>query len=106
MRRARAHHLRLVGNPSRYSGRRSPTKLGTGTLLLSGNNRYLGATIVSAGTLVVANGNSIPDGTSMAVGADTVLIVDPSGATGSAVASSRTLAASSVPEPGTLALLD
>ena len=97
-----ADQLVLTGD---LTGSGSLTKLGAGTLVLSGSNSYLGGTIVDAGTLVLANGNAILDGTSLAVGAGAVLSFNPSSATGSPVAGSQASAASAVPEPSTLVLL-
>lgn len=51
------------GTSSNYAGSivgvTSLTKTGTGTFTLSGNNSYTGATMVSAGTLVIAVGGGI-----------------------------------------------
>jgi fibronectin-binding autotransporter adhesin len=52
------------------SGDGSLTKSGTGLLVLSGTNSYIGGTIVSAGTLEFAGANSVLKGTNLMVGAD------------------------------------
>jgi len=76
-------------------------KNGAGLLILSGNNSYSAGTIVAAGTLEIAAGDALPDGSSLTVGAGGTFIFDPSAA-GSPVANSSATVA--VPEPGTLAL--
>ena len=43
------------------SGAGALSKTGGGTIVLSGNNSYTGATNVNAGTLQVAGGNGIGD---------------------------------------------
>ena len=45
----------------------SLVKTGTGTLTLSGNNSYTGATTISAGTLVAASDTALPGQTALAV---------------------------------------
>ena len=87
------------------AGSGSLTKLGAGTLVLSGSNSYLGGTIVSEGTLVVTNGNAIADGTSLTVGTGASQFLGSPATAGSAVANIPAFAASAVPEPSTLVLL-
>ncbi len=81
----------------------SLTKVGTGTLTLSGSNTYLGGTIVLDGTLVVTDSEGLADGSSLTVGDPTFFPapVVPS-PTESKTATNATVP---VPEPGTLALL-
>ena len=62
------------------------TKNGGGddnTVILSGSNSYAGPTVVNAGTLIVANADALPDGTSLTVGAGGVFVFDPSQAASS-----------------------
>jgi autotransporter-associated beta strand protein len=77
------------------------TMTGPGTLVLSGNNSFSGGLSVSGGTLMATSVAALPDGSSLTVGN--------AGAFPAPVvpyASSTTAAAvSTVPEPGTLALL-
>lgn len=58
------HNFSLTGN---ISGAGGFTKLGTGTLSLSGNNNYLGDTMISAGTLAVTSDNALANGNSRVV---------------------------------------
>jgi len=97
--------LTLSGN---LSGAGPITKTGNGLLILSGNNSYSDGTIVEAGTLKVTAADSLPDGSSLTVGAGgSSLFGAALGATQPAnlslIASTGTIVA--VPEPGTLALL-
>ncbi len=77
----------------------SLTKVGTGTLTLSGTNTYLGGTTVLDGTLVVINGEGLADGSSLTVGDPSMF---PAPVVPSVAGSLRT---APVPEPGTLVLL-
>jgi autotransporter-associated beta strand protein len=52
-------------------GTQGLTKTGSGTAWLSGTNRYTGVTVVEAGTLVIANPGSLPDGGGLTIGSDT-----------------------------------
>ena len=45
----------------------SLVKVGTGTLTLSGNNTYIGATTINAGTLAAASNTALPSQTALAV---------------------------------------
>ncbi len=84
--------LTLSGN---LSGPGPITKIGAGTLILSGTNSYGGGTIVTAGILEVLSSSALPDGSNLTVGnAASFALVIPG---------SSTIAP--VPEPGTLALL-
>jgi fibronectin-binding autotransporter adhesin len=82
------------------AGTQGLLKDGPGTLVLSGSNTYSGGTYVAAGTLMVNDPDSLPEGSSLTVGADAFSVFGPSAAAPDALA-----AASPVPEPGTLALI-
>ena len=84
------------------SGSGSLTKIGGGWLVLAAADTYTGGTVVADGTLDVVTSSALPDGTSLAIGADATLVFDPTGA-GVPVASAAVVQA--VPEPSTLALL-
>jgi autotransporter-associated beta strand protein len=84
------------------SGSGGLEKAGPGTLILSGSDSYTGGTYVNSGTLIVAAGSGLPDGTSLAVGAGATLIFDLPVA-GSPVTDAA--AGAAVPEPATLWLL-
>ena len=93
------------------SGGGNLTKVGAGTLVLSGDNTYSGGTNVEAGTLIVNNSGAIPDGSSLTVGAGGAFIFDPTVSGSPAVGLSRDSSVPSsasvvaaVPEPGTIAL--
>jgi autotransporter-associated beta strand protein len=86
------------GTLSDLNGGGSLTKVGTGTLALSGTNTYLGGTTVAAGKLIVSNNAGLADGSSLTVGnASLFAPVIPNPATSG-------ITPSSVPEPSTLAL--
>ncbi len=85
-------------------------KDGLGTLILSGSDTYTGGTTVDAGTLIVASGAALPDGTSLTVGAGGVVLFDPSAdlapvLDGQLLVVSPDPALTAVPEPETLVLL-
>jgi autotransporter-associated beta strand protein len=79
------------------------TKVGNGTLTLSGTNTYQGGTTVENGALVLSDNEAIADGSNLIVGNPAAFAapVVPAANAGSAVAP----AIAAVPEPGTLALL-
>jgi len=78
----------------------SLTKVGTGTLVLSGTNAYGGGTIVLSGILELLNSSAILDGSNLMVGGDASTFMAP------VVPAAPTAAdAQTVPEPGTVALL-
>jgi len=106
---AAASELKIQANIGESGGIQSLTKLGLGTLVLSGTNNYSGGTVVNAGILAITSSSALPDGHRLTVGAGGTLIFDPS-FSGSPVQGMSSIAASSVavnpvPEPGTLALL-
>lgn len=74
------------------------TKIGSGTLILSGSNTYSGGTYVENGTLIVTNNEGLADGSNLTVGNATEFAPVVSDL------AANNLAGSSVPEPGTLAL--
>jgi len=85
------------------TGNGSLVKQGKGTLVLSGNNHFLGSTYVAAGTLVLTCSTALPDGSALVVGAGASLLFDPelSAAAGAEPQGSVV----SIPEPGTGVLL-
>jgi autotransporter-associated beta strand protein len=50
------------------SGDGTLTKLGRGTLTLTGNNTYSGGTVLSDGKLVISSASALPDGGDLAIG--------------------------------------
>jgi len=85
-------------------------KTGSGQLILSGSNTYMGGTTVDDGTLYVTNSNALPTETRLTIGAGGTLIFDPSAFFASPMILSVASRFSSptmetVPEPGTLSLL-
>ncbi len=90
----------LSGNLTSSGG--SLTKLGAGTLVLSGTNTYNGGTTVSGGILDVLNATALADGSNLTVGADAGSFFAP---LESAALPASAGASAAVPEPGTLALL-
>jgi autotransporter-associated beta strand protein/T5SS/PEP-CTERM-associated repeat protein len=53
----------------------SLVKVGTGTLTLSGNNTYTGATTINAGTLAAASNTALPGQTALAVNLGATLVI-------------------------------
>ena len=96
--------LTLSGGISENSPGMSLTLDGGGVLILSGTDTYSGGTTVDAGTLILTSNSAIADGTSLTVGSGGVFIFDPATAAASTYSSAATQV-SSVPEPGSLALL-
>ena len=102
--------LSIAGDIINGTAAHGIVKDGLGTLILSGSDTYTGGTSVVAGTLILASGAALPDGTSLTVAAGGTLVFDPSAALASA-AGGQSLAASPgpsstvVPEPGTPVLL-
>jgi autotransporter-associated beta strand protein len=82
---------------------------GTGTLVLSGTNSFMGGATVSSGTLILSNNEALADGSSLTVG-DALLfgaIMPANGAAGAATTSplAASQAIAPVPEPSSVALL-
>ncbi len=86
-----------IQNSNSTAGVLSLTVVG-GALTLTGTNTYLGGTTVESATLIVTNSKAIYDGTNLSVGTDL-------GAFGTVVPASAATASTTVPEPGTLALV-
>ncbi len=97
----------------------SLTKLGTGTLILSGSNSYTDGTSVLEGTLQIASASALPAGEAMTIGDGARLVFDSAASMSSEAAGSWVDVSGghpaqaitfgsepqTVPEPGTLALL-
>jgi autotransporter-associated beta strand protein len=81
------------------SGSGSLVKDGSGALVLSGTNTYLGGTVVDAGVLRLTSSDAVPNGSSLSIGSGATLIFH---GAAEPVAPSNAMA---VPEPSTLALL-
>ncbi len=81
------------------------TKSGAGTLILSGSNSYTSGTIVDAGTLIAANVDALPDGSSLIIGESASNLLSTLDSSGLAVAANSAFSPTAVPEPGTLLLL-
>lgn len=94
--------------PSYIPGPWSLSKIGEGTLILSGSNTYTGGTYVDNGTLIITSANALPDGGSLTVGAGATTIFDSSISAGPvfvAYEKKTQPTTESVPEPGTIFLL-
>jgi autotransporter-associated beta strand protein len=94
------------------SGTGSLTLAGSGMLILACDNTYSGGTTVNGGTLALAANSSIPDGSSLTVGAGGTVMFDSTLAMASGQpriapvpAPSGDAVAAPVPEPDTLTLL-
>ncbi|MGA2258563.1 MAG: autotransporter-associated beta strand repeat-containing protein, partial [Thermoguttaceae bacterium] len=61
-------------------------KNGSGNVILSGTNSFTGSVQVLAGSLVIASGAALPDGTSLTIGAGGTFVFDPSQSASSASA--------------------
>jgi autotransporter-associated beta strand protein len=99
--------LNIAGSVEDVGAGYSLVKDGSGTLVLSGSNAYMGGTIVDDGTLVVASPGAIAAGTSLLVGADATGLFDQFATASPAedAQGGRVASMLAVPEPGTLGLL-
>jgi autotransporter-associated beta strand protein len=77
-------------------------KVGAGTLVLSGTNKYTGGTIVEGGALVLTNNQAVADGSNLTVGSGIAAFAPIIGGSEDASIPSDGAA---VPEPATLTLL-
>ena len=68
-----ADSLTLSGAIGESGGVRAFTKIGTGTLVLGGNNTYTGATAINAGTLAIAGSERIGDFSAVTVASGATL---------------------------------
>jgi fibronectin-binding autotransporter adhesin len=93
-----------IGNNSTFSGAISGTgslsKEGGGSLMLAGDNTYVGGTIVIAGILMVTSPTALPGGSSLDVGLGAPGLLAP--VAGPAIAAPAETVP--VPEPGSLVL--
>jgi autotransporter-associated beta strand protein len=99
--------LAIAGNIDDGAATHGLVKNGPGTLILSGDNTYIGGTTVDGGTLVVASDDAIPAGTGLTVGTDGTSLFAPSMSASPVKASPNDPDASTVavPEPGAFQLL-
>ncbi len=78
---AAAGSLTVAGNIGQTGGSYGITKIGSGTLTLSGINTYTGGTLVSAGTVVVTSPSALPQGSALTVGYSGAFVFGASAAT-------------------------
>jgi autotransporter-associated beta strand protein len=95
---AASTRLILIGNIS--GDEKALGLVAAGTLVLSGSNSYDGGTYVEAGTLEVTAADSLPNGSSLTIGANASSLFGASQQATPVVSDLR-----AVPEPGTLGLL-
>ena len=88
------------------------TKVGDGSLILSGSNNYAGGTTVLDGTLEIVAADALPPGGGLTIGAGAQSLFDAGASAGIEISGGPPMQAASdasvayaVPEPGTLALL-
>ena len=98
------------GTLSDTRGGGSLTKVGTGTLVLTGTNTYNGGTFVEDGTMIVTNNEGLADGSNLTVGegfaGEDSFLPTEAGSDGVVVpAQSASPPIAPVPEPDTLALI-
>ena len=88
-----AGNVTIAGGIGQSGGGFGITKTGPGTLVLSGADTYSGGTTVLAGVLRIENADSLPDGSSLTVGAGAGAAFDGRGAAVETSASSMAAAA-------------
>ena len=97
--------LVISGNISQSSSSEALTLCGPGTLVLGGTNSYTGGTFVNEGALEILNPAAIPCDSLLMIGANAAQDFGEAASQGSPGDIAAATSVSSVPEPGTMALV-